>query len=423
MGSACPRVALNWYTSMQNWLHQALRGYANPAKAFADIDGSISKYPSLALRQEQYINDRGAAASLVCLVGTIPVPYRGSSYNIPIRLWIPLSYPHEAPVVYVEPTPTMGVRSGSFVLENGRVYSPCQQSWDYSLPAHEKTIVFLLSQLRDIFSAEPPVYSTQPSMPAPMPAQPQANGLVYTQHPVIHSVSPALQMAQPPAVNFYAPPQMPHQIPQPMPQPSGAAISHHPVFSAVSSHSPNLNPNPSHSPNPSISSNPTPNFASLLQERIADNITMAKKELEEEAAIWLEKRDKLEYNNTAIITALSAADHEVQELRRMVAATKTQTEALRSFLDMDAGRIENLDPDVYGELLLYDGNKDSISHQIDSLNCEIQALDDTIYQLSQLLYPGNIDLGSFIKHVRSLARKVFLEKALLIKCESLTSGK
>ena len=41
--------------------------------------------------------------------GTIPVPYRGQNYNIPVSLYLLDTHPYHAPLCYVKPTPDMQV--------------------------------------------------------------------------------------------------------------------------------------------------------------------------------------------------------------------------------------------------------------------------------------------------------------------------
>lgn len=80
--------------------------------------------------------ENGTPSLLLHLVGTLPVSFRGNSYNIPIDTWIPSTYPLEAPIVYVTPTPDMVVRSGQHVTLEGRVYhhylAHWHETWDVS---------------------------------------------------------------------------------------------------------------------------------------------------------------------------------------------------------------------------------------------------------------------------------------------------
>ena len=62
-------------------------------------------------------------------MGTVPVTFRGTTYMFPIALWIPYSYPQEAPLVYVTPTEQMVVRPGQHVSGEGRVYHHHLAHW------------------------------------------------------------------------------------------------------------------------------------------------------------------------------------------------------------------------------------------------------------------------------------------------------
>ena len=73
--------------------------------------------------------ENGSSALLVRFVGTIPVLFRGATYNFPISLWMSYGYPREAPLVYVAPTEQMAVRPGQHVSGDGRVYHHYLARW------------------------------------------------------------------------------------------------------------------------------------------------------------------------------------------------------------------------------------------------------------------------------------------------------
>lgn len=395
------------FLKMQDWLHNSLREYRQSSRTFFDIETCIRQYPSLLLKQEDYTYDSGVTQRLVCMVGTIPVNFKGQRYNIPIRVWIPAFYPDEAPIVYVEPTTSMTIRMSSFVVADGRVYSPCQQSWGYSLPSHEMTIAFLLSQLCELFSSEPPVYSKQIPIPTPITPSPasitQISSGIYPQHPVYTNITtsstfpPVLQL---PSTHYY------HSPPQPQ------VISSHPAITSTSAFDQDTN----------IRDAELLSLRSAMTEKLSTHILLAKKELEEEANNWIEKKKALESHNVEIESALSVADHEIQEMRQAIKALKSQSDLVKSFMSMNETQVDKLGPDEYGDLLLEtrDYHNNSVQKQYQKLSCEIHALDDTIYHLSQLFYQEDvIDLNLFLKHIRMLARQVFLNKALMNKCETI----
>jgi len=69
------------------------------------------------------------SALLLLLSGTLPVVFRGTTYRFPIALWVPHSYPLEAPLVYVTPTEGMMVRPGQHVDPQGKIYHPYLVGW------------------------------------------------------------------------------------------------------------------------------------------------------------------------------------------------------------------------------------------------------------------------------------------------------
>ena len=66
---------------------------------------------------------------MICLSGTIPMPYKGNTYNIPVNIWIHSDYPNQAPIVLVTPTKDMQIKPSKIVDGNGRVYLPYLHEW------------------------------------------------------------------------------------------------------------------------------------------------------------------------------------------------------------------------------------------------------------------------------------------------------
>ena len=53
----------------------------------------------------------------------------GSTYNIPITVWLRPNHPVNGPLVYVSPTEDMGIQQSRFVDSNGLVYLPYISEW------------------------------------------------------------------------------------------------------------------------------------------------------------------------------------------------------------------------------------------------------------------------------------------------------
>ena len=73
--------------------------------------------------------DNGQEFKMICLSGTIPMPYKGNTYNIPVNIWIHNDYPNQAPIVLVTPTREMQIKPSKIVDSNGRVYLPYLHEW------------------------------------------------------------------------------------------------------------------------------------------------------------------------------------------------------------------------------------------------------------------------------------------------------
>merc|ERR1711962_1188404 len=87
---------------------QLLRlGYRCISQCRADLVATLRLYRSLAPCAETYVFDSGEMAQLLNLGGTIPIMYKEQNYNIPIKIWLPCSYPEEPPFCYVLPTREM----------------------------------------------------------------------------------------------------------------------------------------------------------------------------------------------------------------------------------------------------------------------------------------------------------------------------
>ena len=55
----------------------------------------------------------------------------GSTYNIPISIWLQEKHPFMPPITYVVPTADMEIKPGRHVDVNGRVYLPFLTEWKH----------------------------------------------------------------------------------------------------------------------------------------------------------------------------------------------------------------------------------------------------------------------------------------------------
>ncbi|XP_078271327.1 ubiquitin-conjugating enzyme E2 variant 3 [Rhinoraja longicauda] len=113
------------------------------------------KFPDLKSSQDTYTFSDGSQKDLLNIIGTIPVRHHGSSYNIPIRIWILDSHPFGPPLCFLRPTSKMVIRVGKHVDTQGRIYLPYLQHW-----SHPKTnITGLLNDMIAKFEEVTPLYA------------------------------------------------------------------------------------------------------------------------------------------------------------------------------------------------------------------------------------------------------------------------
>lgn len=53
----------------------------------------------------------------------------GTSYNIPICIWLMDTHPNNAPMCYVKPTADMHIKVSMYVDHNGKIYLPYLHEW------------------------------------------------------------------------------------------------------------------------------------------------------------------------------------------------------------------------------------------------------------------------------------------------------
>ncbi|KAM5318906.1 tumor susceptibility gene 101 protein isoform 2-T2 [Glossophaga mutica] len=130
----------------------------------------IALYKDLKPVLDSYVFNDGSSRELMNLTGTIPVPYRGNIYNIPICLWLLDTYPYNPPICFVKPTSSMTIKTGKHVDANGKIYLPYLHEWKHP----QSDLLGLIQVMIVVFGDEPPVFS-RPTMSASYPPY-QATG-------------------------------------------------------------------------------------------------------------------------------------------------------------------------------------------------------------------------------------------------------
>jgi ESCRT-I complex subunit TSG101 len=114
-----------------------LKGYSKKNKykykdqTTKDVLGAILKFKDLKLLVDSLIENNGQATKLICLDGTIPINSMGTTYNIPVRVWLRPDYPSRPPICYVRPTQNMSIRVSRHVDKSGLIYLRYLREWGH----------------------------------------------------------------------------------------------------------------------------------------------------------------------------------------------------------------------------------------------------------------------------------------------------
>lgn len=138
----------------------ASAGYSYPSASYLsnEFKAITARYPSLRVLILSYMG-----RPLLSLEGTLPITYKGSRYNIPVRFIYPDGYPSYPLSAQVVPTSGMGIKVSEYVDSKGSVNSQYLAYWRSSYGT-----ATLAEEMIQKFSASPPVYS-KASQEAPKP--------------------------------------------------------------------------------------------------------------------------------------------------------------------------------------------------------------------------------------------------------------
>lgn len=84
--------------------------YRFPEVCKRDVLAVLAGYRGLAPQHDTFVFDNGEEMPLLNVNGTIPIVYKGNTYNIPICFWLLVDYPAVAPMAYVKPTNDMQIK-------------------------------------------------------------------------------------------------------------------------------------------------------------------------------------------------------------------------------------------------------------------------------------------------------------------------
>ena len=78
--------------------------YRHPDLTKRDVLALLHHYKGLTPKLDKFMFNDGRERELLHLVGTIPVPYKGQTYNIPISVTLLSYFPYIAPLFFIKST-------------------------------------------------------------------------------------------------------------------------------------------------------------------------------------------------------------------------------------------------------------------------------------------------------------------------------
>ncbi|KAL7464251.1 hypothetical protein ACHAXS_004589 [Conticribra weissflogii] len=409
-------------------LHHLSGTYRDPQRVIRDAENLLRSPLGRHLRPttEPLILDDGTSTPPVLMLGgTLPMTYRGQTYNIPIDVYLPPAYPLRPPTVFVRPVSSMAIKENHrHVGLDGRVYLPYLSEWRPG--THELTE--LAVWMSSLFGSDPPCYSKRTTTTS-----------------AASSAGSGSSGGNPPSYSQAA-----------------TTSSQHASYGFSYGNSTSAAAMNQESHRQSESEEERRRRQAIEKEIAEANLAAetARRAAEEEARIEAEQtRLRQEHDQTVSkmrVMAASKAEFKIQTLfsqyreeikvelkdQKLLEKGKETIERLlkegeekKAILEKDGKEVDGMievlekwlarvdssndsEEDKKNEEL--DGNfakvdllalpTDTHSAQMLELSAEIATIDDCIYYLDQSLVRGGITLDVFMKEVRKLSKRQFLAK-------------
>jgi len=399
--------------------------YKNSDLTKKDVLGALRHYRGLLPKQDTFIFNDGVQRDLVTLEGTIPVPYKGNNYNIPVSIWLMETHPLHAPVCYVKPTQNMQIKVSKHVDSSGKIYLPYLHEWNQN-----SDLIGLIQICIVTFSEQPPVYSKKAD-PAPQNLPYPSNTGGQPQTAAYPGYPPAGVQPQ-----YPSPGNGGQAYPTPYPaQQRGPA----PMYPPYPPHTTGYPPYAGHQGGGGgYAANPPPaqqQQAYLAQNSAGGNTSSGTITQEHiKASILSAVEDKVRWRIRDEFSTLKAEQDSLKKigedltsggdkLRQML--RNLETESLQ--LDSSIKTLEQKQTDLKDMITKLDTTEQidvdeavtaaaPLYRQLLTAYAEESATEDAIYFLGEALRRGVIDCETFLKQVRNLSRKQFNLRATMRKC-------
>ncbi|CAG7825947.1 unnamed protein product [Allacma fusca] len=345
----------------ESFVRQSLSSakYRDAEKTRRETMEVLQHYRGLKPASEYFVFNNGTQKMLLNLCGTIPVNYKGATYNIPIVLWLLDTHPLNAPMVFVKPTADMRIKVSRHVDHTGKVYLPYLHDWNHV----SSDLATLIQVLILTFGEQPPVYSVFSSPPPPIsqPNVPYPTQSYNTPYPAM--------------------PSMPMPMPG-LPAPGMGSNSQMPVF------------------------NIRPSLVTAAEEKLRRRL----EDVYLSREIIKQTGDQLKAGQAKLEGLVQQMENEKVTVEQYIGTLENELETLDNKISKQQTEQDDtaIDDVITAPTPLY--------KQILNTFAEEAALEDTIYYLGEAFRREQLDLEQYLKNVRALSRRQFMHRALLQKC-------
>jgi len=355
-----------------------------------DVITTLHHYRGLIPKADKFMFNDGAHRDMVNIYGTIPVPYKGQNYNIPVSVWILDSHPYHAPVCFVKPTADMQIKVSKHVDQSGQIYLPYLHEW-----SHPKSDLLGLIQILIVtFSEQPPVYSKPKGQEQPQ-QQLQASALPYPVYP--QSVYQSTGAGYGGQFGNYSPSSS-------YPYPASGITN-------TTATTTNFSPHAFYGTNNGEAANQDQQQVLMRAEeavraKLRDEISFKEATTDE----FRQVGEKLNEGRTKLNSIIEKLKQELEMVETELKLSNVKIDEMNS----DKEKLDSSgDPVDCNEAVTATA---PVFKQLLQAHAEDAAVEDALYFLGESLRRGVVDCESFLKHVRNLSRKQFLLRATMKKC-------
>ncbi|EEF36822.1 protein ELC-like [Ricinus communis] len=347
----------------------------------------ITTYPSLEPKTATFTHNDGRSVNLLQADGTIPMPFQGVTYNIPIIMWLMESYPRHPPCVYVNPTRDMIIkRPHPHVNPSGLVSVPYLQNWIYP----SSNLVDLVRELGGVFGRDPPLYSQRrpQSNPNPNPnpsyVSNPANLSTLSNSSGFGSVGPSGYPRPPP-------PTMARPYP---PSPYGGSGGGGGTEDAAEVYKRNA--------------------INKIVESVHGDVLQLRKAREAEMEGLFSAQAVLRRREEEINKGLKEMQDEKEGLEAQLQVVLMNTDVLEAWVRENEGKVKakgHVDVDVDNVFEC----TDALSKQMLECTSADLAIEDVVYSLDKAVQEGVVPFDQYLRNVRLLSREQFFQRATAAK--------